>query len=66
MADRFVHFDVILKRVTDAAILVEYDGDEIWIPVRLVEEYDYVWNDLVDKEIEITIPTWLAKDKGMI
>lgn len=55
------HFEY--KHETDDAILVtDWDSKEIWLPKSQID-YDDM-NYKKGDEIEITIPEWLAKDKG--
>lgn len=49
---------------TEKAILVEYEGDEIWIPKSLVGPNSEV--EEPGDEGMIEIPEWFADEKGMI
>ena len=64
--------DLLLIHTTDKAYLVEdSEGDEYWIPKSQVQDITFgkSKNDSADrpvKEIEcLTIPAWLAADKGL-
>jgi len=55
---------VTFKRITDRAVLVN-DGDkDVWLPLSQVE-YDFCDTE-PGEAIEITVPEWIAKDKGLI
>jgi len=65
--------DLLLIHTTDKAYLVEdSEGDEFWIPKSQVIDITFgkSKNDSAGrpvKEIEsLTIPEWLAEDKGLI
>ena len=51
-----------IKRETDAAILVECDGNEVWLPKSQI---DYDEDCTEGDEIEIEVPQWLADSKGL-
>ena len=60
--DEEVEIDVGVRHETDKAYLV-YDGKrEVWIPKSQIVD------KLVQKGkiVQITLPEWLAKDKGLI
>lgn len=51
---------------TDLALLVDADGEEVWIPKSQIDE-DSDIGDGSEKgdEGELTIPQWLAEAKGL-
>ena len=55
-------FEVEFIRETDAAILVLFDFDEIWLPKSQIE-----WPGGAEEgdEIEVHVPEWLAEEKEM-
>jgi len=56
--------DLTFVRSTDAAILVrDPDESEIWLPQSQIE-----WPEDVDRGdiLTVTMPEWLAIDKGLI
>ena len=60
MKSDLVDVTVTLKRETDKAVLVDHGGDECWLPKSLIEiEQD-------GKAHIVTLPEWLAQEKGMI
>lgn len=57
-----VELELDLKHETEDAYLVS-DGDEdVWLPKSLVRSVDELEGDTV----LITIPEWLAKDRGLV
>jgi hypothetical protein len=55
---------VTFKHITDRAVLVN-DGDkDVWLPLSQVE-YDFCDTE-PGEAIEIIVPEWIAKDKGLI
>jgi len=62
MSDSF-ELAVIIKRFGDKAVLVTDTITEAWIPKSQIED----WDDdehCIGEECEITVPEWLAIDKG--
>lgn len=69
MSNELYEFQVTVETATDAAILVNYDGKEIWLPESQIEynEVDLVKALMSNKiEIDIEVPEWLAYEKEMI
>lgn len=63
--NNFTDITVELHHETDGAILVSDDGKSekaVWVPKSQVSEMVM----LDEKNAEITIPEWLAFDKGLI
>ena len=59
-----VEIQVATHRTTDAAILVEFGGEEnVWIPKSQISDYT---GDDIDHAESIFIPEWLATEKGMV
>jgi len=44
---------------TDDAILFDFEGEEIWLPRKLIENHDRS-NNLLE------IPEWLAEKEGIV
>lgn len=64
MAQRITDITVALHHETDKAVLVSNDGDRekaIWLPKSQIEVEHKQGNVVV-----VTLPEWLAKDKGLI
>lgn len=49
---------------TDKGLLVEYEGEEIWIPKSQITEDSEVTEE--GDEGILAIPEWLAEEKGML
>jgi len=64
-AGRFVYLeDVTVKRLTDRAVLVEWDGEEYWLPLSQLEENG---DNLRAGESGYTLglTEWICKQKGI-
>lgn len=61
MRSDLIDISVIVKHRTDKAVLVDHGGDQdVWLPLSQVEISRDENGDVV------TLPEWLALDKGMI
>lgn len=61
-SDDEVTVDVTIRHQTDKAILA-YDGKrEVWVPKSQIRDLKMG----KAKTAQITIPEWLAKDKGLV
>lgn len=62
---RVIDMTVFLHHKTPLAILVseDEDGKKIWLPKSKIEIED---EDIDHGPLNITVPDWLAQDKGMI
>jgi hypothetical protein len=59
-----VEIDVVVKRSTDRAILVNFGvPQEVWIPKSQINDFT---GDEVEEATSIFIPEWLAIEKGMV
>lgn len=56
-------FDAEFVAHSEDAILVDIEGDEVWLPKSVVGDFDDA--DPGDT-ITIEIPEWLAEDRGLI
>ena len=54
---------VVLSTPKQRAILVEYEGEEEWIPKSLIEGDGYE-NAKKGDEIDLDIPLWKAEEMG--
>lgn len=63
--DAVCSFDEIVK-VTELAILYDFGGEQIWIPKSQIIDSEEVLNRFGVVSGKITIPFWLALDKGLI
>ncbi len=65
MAEPVLLEDVTVKAVTEKALLVEYDDDEVWIPISQIVTED------TDVDFErgatgtLAVTQWIAKEKGL-
>lgn len=66
-ASPWIHLeDCRVIRTTDAAILIEYEGEELWCPRSQVSEGDkYEAGDGENDGVTISITTWLARKHGI-
>lgn len=60
MKTELVDLAVILKLETEKAYLVDGSGENVWLPKSQVEYYDDGKGGIV------TMPYWLAYEKGLI
>jgi hypothetical protein len=62
-ASQWVHLDDCkVIRTTEKALLVEYEGEEIWLPISQVSEGDkYEAGD----ECTISVTAYIAREKGI-
>jgi Ser-tRNA(Ala) deacylase AlaX len=51
-------------RATSKAILVDVDGEEVWIPQSQVHDDSEVWR--AGDEGKLVISEWIAKRKGLL
>lgn len=60
----WVHLeDCSVKRVTEKALLIEYDGEEVWLPLSQVSEGEKYEEG--DEEVTVSITEWIAKQKNL-
>jgi len=52
---------VTVKATTDRAVLLEYEDDEQWIPLSLVQDGERLQRG---DETEVEIATWKAEELG--
>jgi hypothetical protein len=52
-----------VKKITAAAILIEYDDEEHWIPISQIDQPDRL--EQGDEDITIGVTEWIAKQKGI-
>jgi len=57
---------VIVKAVTDKAVLIEYETIEVWIADELIHVDSEIWRKSdPGEEGLLVIPNWLAEKKGL-
>lgn len=59
-----VSVPVVIKHVAERAILVNFGvPEEAWVPIS------QIWNNVIlrpDDVVDLRVPRWLAREKGMI
>lgn len=64
--DRHVEFDdVTVIKESEKAILVDIEGDEVWIPVSQLHKTDNECKNEDDKGT-LVITQWIAREKHLI
>lgn len=61
MSQEKVEFLVVTIKVGLNAVLMDIEGEEVWVPKSIMEE----WPD-VDDEGEIELPEWFAIQEGLV
>ena len=54
-----IHADIL--QVTDAAVLIACEGEEVWLPLSQID-FD---GERGDMNVSISLPKWLADEKGL-
>lgn len=54
--------NVVIKRITDKAMLVDVDNEEVWIPLSQVADSD---NYEEGDEGSLSVTDWIAREKGL-
>jgi hypothetical protein len=63
-ASNWVHLESCnVKRVTDKAMLVEYQDAEVWLPLSQVSEADQYEEG--DTDVTISVTEWIAAQKDL-
>ncbi len=64
--DDMEHFDAIFLRATAAGVLVNIEGEDIWLP-RLKCEFEPPPDCMEEgDDCEVGVPQWLAKKEGLL
>jgi hypothetical protein len=63
MAETVQIHNVTVSRETEAALLVEIEGETFWIPKSQIHDDSEVYK--ADTEGTLVIPLWLAEEKGL-
>lgn len=64
--DKLCKFEAraLRKSKGGGALLVEIDGEEIWIPQSVIDDKSEMW---VEGDMgELVIPLWFAEKKGLV
>lgn len=61
-----VHYfdDVLALRETEKGLLVQYEGEEFWVPKSQISSDSEVSEK--DDQGVLAIPEWLAEEKGLL
>ena len=54
-----------IRRKTDKAVLIHDGIREAWIPKSQIEDHDQADTE-IGETVELLLPEWLAKEKGLI
>ena len=58
--------DVEIRGATDKALLVEYEGEEFWIPKSQIDDDSEIYSSRqLGKTGTLVLPYWLAEEKGL-
>lgn len=58
--------EAVCKKATDAALLVEVDGEELWIPQSHILADSEVFDDEDNSTGMLVMTAWIAKKKGLL
>lgn len=61
-----VEIEVTFIKCTSAAVLIEYDESEIWLPRSQLEFHGNFDHCQRGELVEIELPEWLAYEKDLI
>lgn len=63
-ASNWVHLEsCTVRRVTDKAMLVAYDDEDIWLPLSQVSQAEQY--EAGDEGVTISVTEWIAEQKGI-
>lgn len=67
MDENSVRLEVEVIKMHDASMLVEYEGEQEWIPYSLIEEESEITEFSEEgDEGDLVIPRWKAEDVGFV
>lgn len=59
--------EVCVVRRTESSLLVEYEGEEFFIPFSEISDESEITEDSEPGDTgELIIPEWLAEDRGLV
>lgn len=59
--------DVLVKHATEKALLVEHEGEELWIPLSQIDGDSEIYAEhQVGEEGVLVVTDWLAEQKGLV
>lgn len=60
----WVHLEkCVVRRLTDKAALVEYEGERVWIPLSQIADPDDL--EAGPDEVTVSVTDWIADQKGL-
>lgn len=61
-------FDVVLVYKTPSAALVDYEGEEEWLPLSILpdDEVETIAESTAGTELTVTVPLWKAQQLGWV
>lgn len=63
----FTISNALVIALTQLAVKIDVDGEQYWLPFSEIREPDILFiRASRDDSIDMVIPAWLAKDKGLI
>lgn len=63
MSEKVEFHDVEVKHETDKALLVDIEGEEVWIPKSVIDDDSEVYKS--GTEGTLIIPEWFSKKNGL-
>ena len=67
MDDKMVRIEVEVIKMHDQSMLVEYEGEQEWIPYSLIEDESEITEFSEEgDEGELVIPRWKAEEVGFV
>lgn len=63
MSEETVEVSCVIKHTTESAHLIDDGTKQVWIPIRCVVDIDASHTNSC---LTMTLPVWLAKDRGLI
>lgn len=64
MSEKVQIQDVKALKETERALLVEVEGEEVWLPKSQIDDDSEVYKE--DTEGTLVIPLWLAEKHGLV
>jgi hypothetical protein len=54
-----------LVYLTDRAALFNFDGDQRWIPLSLIDDAEDLDPEILNEPGEVIVPLWFARKEGL-
>jgi hypothetical protein len=58
--------DVTVNAETEKALLVEYEGEEEWVPKSQIHDDSELWENCKGETGKLALPLWFAKKLGWV